>query len=631
MNRGEALAFCELLYGHEIIQSEGLQIEVMSISPGKDGKVGYTFCKTPKAAAETALRIAKDNDNAYACMSLVDPKKIKKKRGTAKDSKGIVGFWADIDIADPAAPKPGKNPPVSWDEAVAIAMGVGATPSVVVRSGHGMHAYWLFKRPWLFADESERDFAADVAKGWSNTLKMVARDHGRTLDSVFDLARVLRIPGTINTKNPAIPTQVDLVVPPKGHYHRIKRHDRMELQSLIRAPEEGQADEVVKPQKLKDVEFRFPNELERAKLESKVMIACMNDRTFKDTWEKKRIDFQSGDQSASEYDMSIANQLIASGWDEQEVLWALVLWREKHGSDTDKILKRADYVELTIAKAKKGNVVAVAAKEITNLTAEVQQLQRKYNEAPSPEIQQQIDTELEEKRQKAFETVSKLIGAHLTGFMRDGLGKDANYYLEFDGKKCLIGSVDDLFTIKRVRSCIYTDADIVLGKIGETDWWQAMQLLTSFRAQRTNPYLTPSYRWLSYLLGYIERAPHIGDKEENPECESQEVKYQRMLRRQPYWENGKGQKRVFFHLESLRSHVQKYFGDRTPHDEIVDAIRAIGGVPEHVHKKLRGKKLHRYLWTISEIQLEAHSNIIQDGLRHDYTDNVKSPTNNDEE
>ena len=33
-------------------------------------------------------------------------------------------------------------------------------------SGHGLHAYWLFKEPWAFATEEERLVAAKTARGW---------------------------------------------------------------------------------------------------------------------------------------------------------------------------------------------------------------------------------------------------------------------------------------------------------------------------------------------------------------------------------------------------------------------------------------------------------------------------------
>lgn len=218
MDFDQALAFCEMLYGDEIVADEGLFIEIVNIPPKEDGKPkararpSYTFYQTPRAAAEAAIKISEQGGNAYACMSMIDPKIKKGKRGTAKDAKAIPGFWCDIDIVSPDAPK-NKNVPINLGEALSIAKGTGAAPSLIVHSGHGIHAYWLFDKPWVFQDDSERDYAADVVRNWHLTVLESARQHGRTLDSVFDLARILRVPGTMNTKVPSLPLPVTILWP----------------------------------------------------------------------------------------------------------------------------------------------------------------------------------------------------------------------------------------------------------------------------------------------------------------------------------------------------------------------------------------------------------------------------------
>ena len=357
----------------------------------------------------------------------------------------------------------------------------------------------------------------------------------------------------------------------------------------------------------------------------------MNDRTFKDTWERTRVDFASTQHSPSEYDMSIANQMIATGWAEQEVFWTIVLWREKHSEDLDKVLKRTDYIELTFAKAKKGNVVSVAVRNIADITATVQQLQAV--EPDSLDKQEEIDAQIEHNRQRAFEEVSSLIGTTLTGFHREGVGKGCNYYLQFGQKKVLVGEVDDLFNIKNVRHCIYNEADIVVGKIKDVDWWGAMQLLTSFRTEKMNPSLSPTYRWMTFLLNYVERAPVIPDKKHDAEKEGKERRHTALMRSKPYWqtyqENGTADstyRKLFFHLESLRNHAQKYYGDRTPHNDVVDAIHALGVIPEHVNHMHKGKRIHRYLWAIPASEIAKHTAFVQKETTKDDTTNETRET-----
>ena len=69
-------------------------------------------------------------------------------RGTAEDVAAIGALWCDIDLAGPA--HPGKALPASIEEVEALLGELPLAPSVVVDSGHGAHAYWLLKEPWVF-------------------------------------------------------------------------------------------------------------------------------------------------------------------------------------------------------------------------------------------------------------------------------------------------------------------------------------------------------------------------------------------------------------------------------------------------------------------------------------------------
>jgi hypothetical protein len=70
--------------------------------------------------------------------------------------------------------------------------GLHVAPSVIVHSGGGLHLYWLFDQPVVLADETARDQWAGVQADW---VLWMGGDQGAK-----DLARVLRIPGTVNAK-----------------------------------------------------------------------------------------------------------------------------------------------------------------------------------------------------------------------------------------------------------------------------------------------------------------------------------------------------------------------------------------------------------------------------------------------
>jgi len=80
----------------------------------------------------------------------------------------------------------------SKDAALAHIDQLDPQPSVVIDSGGGWHCYWLLSEPWLLTTPQERERARAVQAAW---VKYVGSD-----DGAKDLARVLRVPGTLNGK-----------------------------------------------------------------------------------------------------------------------------------------------------------------------------------------------------------------------------------------------------------------------------------------------------------------------------------------------------------------------------------------------------------------------------------------------
>jgi hypothetical protein len=69
-----------------------------------------------------------------------------------------------------------------------------------VHSGHGVQCWWIFREPWIFSGDADREHAADLARRFNRLFKERAKARGWDCDSVSDLARVLRVPGTTNAK-----------------------------------------------------------------------------------------------------------------------------------------------------------------------------------------------------------------------------------------------------------------------------------------------------------------------------------------------------------------------------------------------------------------------------------------------
>lgn len=76
--------------------------------------------------------------------------------------------------------------------ALAHILKLSSSPTVIVDSGGGYHAYWIFESPFTISDDNDRQRAARLQACW---VGHVGGDPGAK-----DLARMLRLPGTLNRK-----------------------------------------------------------------------------------------------------------------------------------------------------------------------------------------------------------------------------------------------------------------------------------------------------------------------------------------------------------------------------------------------------------------------------------------------
>lgn len=123
-------------------------------------------------------------------------------RGTVTDSHALPGLWADVDYGTEGH-KPGRGLPLPADEDTARAIVATSglpTPSLWIHSGGGLYPWWLLDQP-LILDERTGPTAAKLSEDWQAALARAATTLGVNYGAgVGDLARVLRIPGTVNRK-----------------------------------------------------------------------------------------------------------------------------------------------------------------------------------------------------------------------------------------------------------------------------------------------------------------------------------------------------------------------------------------------------------------------------------------------
>jgi hypothetical protein len=117
-------------------------------------------------------------------------------RGRAADITRITCLYADLDTGKPLTPG-------SITEARTIIDGL-PDPAFIIYSGHGLQPIWP-----LTGDEFSTSDPAILAR-WGQLIADRSADRGWVTDNVYDLARILRVPGTVNHKYPDRPVRASL-------------------------------------------------------------------------------------------------------------------------------------------------------------------------------------------------------------------------------------------------------------------------------------------------------------------------------------------------------------------------------------------------------------------------------------
>lgn len=160
------------------------------------------------AAVDTVVETA-PSDIWLGCSTRAE--RLDKGRGGDADCLEVPGLWLDIDVADGHHKTKLELPP---DRAAAreLLNDFPLKPTAVIDSGGGIQAWWLFPAPLPAAD------VAEILPAWTFTWQEFGRHRGWHVDNVFDLARVMRIPGTFNHKtDPPKPVKLVHLAPARRY------------------------------------------------------------------------------------------------------------------------------------------------------------------------------------------------------------------------------------------------------------------------------------------------------------------------------------------------------------------------------------------------------------------------------
>lgn len=176
---------------------------------GKRGRRSRWF-RADEAGLKAAARLIRSSSSDfYVGVGLRHKPLGQHKRGKARDIRVLPGLWLDIDVRDPVAHRKTRLPETRA-AARALLGDFELAPSVVVDSGHGLHAWWLFDAPWVLDTREQWEHAVGLSVAFQSMWKRLARQRGYDLDSLPQLDCVLRCPGSRNWKDSDAPRPVSL-------------------------------------------------------------------------------------------------------------------------------------------------------------------------------------------------------------------------------------------------------------------------------------------------------------------------------------------------------------------------------------------------------------------------------------
>lgn len=146
---------------------------------------------------EKAMHMSQTKD-VYFGLHLMDELPPPGKRSSEKTISCMSFIHEEYDVKGPAHKE--QNLPETLEELLSFLHGLECPPSIIVHSGNGVHTYWILQEYITVTDEN-REWIKRIVKGYEKHTHRLGMERGWKFDPVADLARVLRIPSTLNHKS----------------------------------------------------------------------------------------------------------------------------------------------------------------------------------------------------------------------------------------------------------------------------------------------------------------------------------------------------------------------------------------------------------------------------------------------
>ena len=417
-----------------------------------------------------------DDDEVYTGVGIAPQQGVRltsRNRLKERQVAGIPGLWADIDVDHPVHKRAPWLPP-DREQAIDAIGELPFRPTVLVDSGHGLQAWWLFKEPWLFSCPEERDLARRAAQWWHRTIQGVFAQHEWTLDATFDLARVMRLPGTWNNKDRDDRRRVEVVEQTGQQY------SREDLLSLV--PEDFEATEMGSKNGGGGNTRRStpPGSQLVLNPDAAPHLLMMEtlldlDPHFRRSWEHNRRDLP--DQSPSGYDMSLASRAVQAEWPDQEVVNLLIAFRRKHHLDPK---LRTDYYEATLDKARRPIEHARTVREALDRVtpSETDGDGNAAGDQNKDEDGNQTVEDEEERRARILEALSAVFDKIIVAKVERFRSRSTTYVMTTDRGSVYLNSTKDILVQSRFMERVADGTQQVLNlQVGKARWPDVAQLI----------------------------------------------------------------------------------------------------------------------------------------------------------
>lgn len=506
---GEAVRFLKTLYGADAPGYIGLWV--------LQNKTSYWHrASDPEACYSDIDRMAAAND-VYFHICLQEHATDPNARGTAGGVVALPGLWLDLDYMSHGHKK--QNLPPDAATALAFLRSLPMQPTIIIHSGHGYQAYWLWDRLRILQIPDERNHAETLVRRWNRLCRNTARASGWEVDSTWDLARIFRPPGTLNHKNGAV-VPVELV-----EWNDDQRYGYEAIDQLLPPDEQpSNGHHAVEDFKLDDgVGPPF----------DKFQAAYANLDKFKGSWDRTRKDMQ--DASGSGYDQSLASIAVAAGWTDQEVVNLLLASARRFGEPT----KADGYYRHTLQTAHNsiGALNALTRLDVAN-----------PDDASD--------------RDEILQMLTDVFGTPVNGAIWRGR-QAPTFSIVLDGTEVAIGNAVTIQNQTNVRGAVYVATGKMFPPFKPARWLKALTMLAKVATVVEIPDGGPGADLDAFLHDYADTASF--GREDTPWQDA-------VVTGQPFWRD----RRLWVNVNHFRIYLKTAHGMTESSDDIRSGISRLG-------------------------------------------------------